>query len=310
MQFNIISISMNPSIDVSLWVSKIDFEEPVKCIKEKLYPGGKAINVAKVLNELGIRNKIIGIAFENNFKSLSSLLDEYKLHYDFIIEKGSIRENTTITLDDGKIFKINRSGNNVEDSTVDQLKKLILSNVSEIKNNILIFSGSIPPNVSVSKYKKFIMTLNTENNKIIIDNDIFCLSDIKKLKPFIIKPNYIEICKIAGEKSLDIKNIIEIGKELSFYVDHVLISIGKDGLLYVSKDKHYIANVPNVEVKSTVGAGDTTLAGFVYGLCNNFDLQDCIKFSAACGTASVTLDGTSCIKKHNALKYIEKIKII
>ncbi len=135
MQFNIISISMNPSIDVSLWVSKIDFEEPVKCIKEKLYPGGKAINVAKVLNELGINNKIIGIAFENNFKSLSSLLDEHELHYDFIIEKGSIRENTTITLENGKIFKINRSGNNVEDSTLDQLKKLILSNISETKKD-------------------------------------------------------------------------------------------------------------------------------------------------------------------------------
>lgn len=310
MQFNLISICLNPSIDLTLWVSRLDVDEPMKCIKEKSYPGGKAINVSKVLSELEVPNKILGLAFTDNFKTFSKLLNDYELHYEFIMSEGNTRENITIPLDDGKLYKINRKGSPVSDLALKNLEELIFSHLVKDKINILIFSGSIPPNLNKDDYKALILKFKSKNNKIVIDNDIFSFEDLKELEPFIIKPNNIEISKIANKEFLEKSEIIDIGEKLSCFVEHVLVSLGEEGIIYISMDETYHILAPRVEVKSTVGAGDSTLAGFIYGIYNNFDIVDSLKYAVSCGSASVTLDGTDCIKKQYIPKFINKIKFI
>lgn len=311
MKYNIILISLNPSLDVTLWVQNLDFNEPIKPIKEKTYPGGKSINVAKMLEKLCIPNKLIGISGTYNFHSFSNLLNLYNVNYDFIKFDGSIRENLTVIVNNNdSILKINRNGCPVPDSILCSLSNLIKSYISLDSQNLLIFSGSIPPNVKSCEYKDFIMSLKDDNNKIVLDNDIFSFNDILKIRPYIIKPNYVELLKIYNAKNFNKSQIKYCAKELSNYVDHVLISLGGDGLCYCSKSDCINLSVPHVQIKSTVGAGDTTLSGFIYGLYNDLNIYEALKFAVACGTASVTVDGTDVISKDMIYKYIDMINFV
>lgn len=305
----IITITLNPSLDTTLWVDRFDLKEPVSATREQVYPGGKAVNVTRVLTALGIKSKAVGFVGEQNATTFIHLLDKESISYHFLTVQGAIRENLSIVLPDGELLKINRTGFFVEQTSMDSLQSNIESEISTNEETLLVFAGSLPKNVTKEQYKALIMNLNGEHVKIAIDTDIFSEQDIREIKPFIMKPNEVELCHLAKMEEMDKQTIYQYAQKLSQYATHVLVSRGGEGLLYAGDHMLMQCNVPEVEVMSTIGAGDTTLAGFIKALSEQQTIEECIQFAAACGTASVLLEGTGVIRHESVDGMAERISI-
>ena len=305
----IITVSMNPAIDATLWLSGLDFNEPNQVLKEKTYAGGKGVNISRVLASYGMPSVATGICGEENFPYFKRLLESDGVNHDFIVENGSTRENLSVTLPDGKMLKINRQGTPVDFDTMSRLREKILAECQGHERVLVAFAGSIPPNLSADAYKAFIHQVKRENVEIALDTTVFGLEDLKEIKPFVIKPNLSEFRKICGNPLRTEQVTVKYCRTLTSSVRYVMISLGGKGLLCCTGDQAIRVIPPVVQVKSTVAAGDTTLATFLYALCQGKDDTAAAAYAAAAGTASVTLDGTAIVTSDAVEKMIPQMTV-
>ena len=288
---NVLTVCLNPSLDVTVWIDEIDFNEPCFSRKERIYPGGKGINVARALTRLGVPAEACSLAGEDNMKMMSRLLEQEQVTFSFCsMREKSIRENLTLVMKNGEVLKINRAGPDISEAEVQQLMDLLLSKVDS--HSLLIFAGSLPPGISSDRYREMILHLRGKGTAVAVDTAVFSPEDYQIIRPEVIKPNRVELEKIFGRRMLSLKEIADAAKQLSKAVKHVLVSLGGEGLLYTGQEKSLLVRVPRVEVKSTIGAGDSTLSGFLYGLYRGMSTEESVRFAAAVGTASVLCDGT------------------
>lgn len=301
----IISVSLNPALDVTLWVNTMDFNEPNKTTAEKVYAGGKAINIARVFASYGQKNvSCLGVAGSDNYKIFTTLLDKDGVQYDFVQIPGAVRENLTLVIPDKRVLKVNRSGCPVSAKAMHKVKDRILREIEGKGRCLLTFAGSLPPNITPEAYKAFILSLKRENVEVALDSAVFHVDDMEEIRPFLIKPNLPEFRAMCGTDLRTEQSIVKFAKVLSASVTHVLVSLGGKGLLYVGEGGGARIIPSPVEVRSTIGAGDTTLASFVYALEEGESPISAAHFAAAAGTASVTLDGTDLVTK----RLVEGIK--
>ncbi len=294
----IIAVSLNPALDVTLWVNTLDFNEPNKTTEEKVYAGGKAINIARVFASYGAENACcLGVAGSDNYQTFTQLLHADGVKFDFVQIPGAVRENLTLVIPDKRVLKVNRAGCPVSAKAMHELKDRLLEEIAPLQHCLLIFAGSLPPNITPEAYKAFILSLKRENVEIALDTAVFRLEDMEELRPFLIKPNLPEFRAMCGTDLRTEQSIVKFAKVLAGYVTHVLVSLGGKGLLYVGEGGGARLIPTPVEVRSTIGAGDTTLASFLYALGLGQTPQQAAHFAAAAGTASVTLDGTDVVTR-------------
>lgn len=291
----IITVTLNPALDVTLWIPSMDFSEPNKTTAEKLYAGGKGINISRVLASLGEDSLSVGIAGEDNIKMFTDLLDADGVQYDLIPVPGSVRENITLVIPDKRVLKVNRAGCSVSREAMDAVKKRILDEIKAYESVLLVFAGSLPPNITPETYRAFILSLKRDNVKIVIDTSVFRAEAIEAIGPWMIKPNLPEFRQMYGSNLPTEQSIIKSAQKTADHVEHVMISLGGKGLLYVTGDRVLRLVPPSVPVQSTVGAGDTTLASFIYALQAGREPGEAAAFASAAGTASVMLDGTGIV---------------
>ncbi len=306
---SIVTVMLNPSFDVTISVDKIDLKEPVKSLSEDTCAAGKAVNVSKVLTAFGIDNVCVGIAGEQNYGIYLDMLTKDNVKHDFITVNGKIRENLTVVADNGEIFKLNRQGVNVSQNDLSKVLDKILHYCTE--NSLIVFAGSLPKGLSADSFKDMMLKIkaNLPQAKLVVDTNVFSISHYEQIKPFIIKPNLPELSDIIGCELKSTEDAVSHIDKISKCATYTLVSCGGDGLICCHGNKIVKVTVPDVKVKSTVGAGDTTLAGFIYALSQNMPLTEATKFAAACGTASVTLEGTQTITKGLADAILKDTKI-
>ncbi len=294
----IITVSLNPALDVTLWVNTMDFNEPNKTSAEKVYAGGKAINIARVFASYGQKDvRCLGVAGSDNYNTFTALLDKDGVQYDFVQIPGAVRENLTLVIPDKRVLKVNRAGCPVSAKAMHEVKDRILREIDGQGCCLIVFAGSLPPNITPEAYKSFILSVKRENAKIALDSAVFHVEDMEELRPFLIKPNLPEFRAMCGTDLRTEQSIVKFAKVLSASVTHVLVSLGSKGLLYVGEGGGARLIPSPVEVRSTIGAGDTTLASFIYALEEGEDPATAAHFAAAAGTASVTLDGTDIVSR-------------
>ncbi len=306
---SIVTVMLNPSFDVTVSVDKIDLCEPVKALSEDTCAAGKAVNVSKVLTAFNVDNVCVGIAGEENYGVYSAMLSADNVRHDFITVSGKIRENLTVVADNGEIFKLNRIGVNVSKIDCDKVLDKIISYCAD--DALIVFAGSLPKGLSADSYKEMMLKIkaNLPQAKLVVDTNVFSLSHYEQIKPFIIKPNLPELSDIIGCELSSTDDVLLHIDKISKCATYTLVSCGGDGLICCHGGKIVKVTVPDVVVKSTVGAGDTTLAGFIYALSQNMPLAEATKFAAACGTASVTLEGTQTITKELAEEILEETEL-
>ena len=303
----VLTITVNPALDATLWLSALDFDEPVKATRETVCAGGKALNVARVLTSLGIPARLTGLAGQQNILSLEKLLLKDKVDFDLIPVRGAVRENLTLVLPDGRVLKVNRMGSPPERRALSELKSKIRTVLREHTGVLVVFAGSLPPSMTKEDYKEIIRYTQKLGAPVAVDTPFFTQEDYQQIKPFAIKPNLTELKTVLGRSLRGDASVVKAARELSKDVEHVLISLGCKGLVYANREKTVRVCVPQVEVKSTVGAGDTTLAAFLAQLSRKGDPVAAARYAAAAGTASVTLDGTGVITRMMVEKILPEV---
>lgn len=286
----IVTISLNPALDVTIWLTTMDFAEPNQAAREEIFAGGKSVNISRVMTSLGMPAKALGLCGKENAGRFLKLLEQDGVSNDFVRLEGSTRENLTIVIPDKRVLKINRAGFPV---SIEGMKQLRAKVEEEIQGNgkiLLVFAGSLPANLTPESYKAFLLSFRREGVCFALDNSFFHLSDIAEIRPFLIKPNLLEFRQMSGSDLRTEQSIVKLARSLTAHVDHVLVSLGAKGMIYAGQDSGCRIYSPQVPVRSTVGAGDTSLAAFLCALQRGMAPCDAAVYGAAAGTASVMLD--------------------
>lgn len=307
MHRNVISITLNPSIDVTLWTDSLHPDKANRVLDETREVGGKGINVSRVVHSFGQETVCLTVAGEDNCREFSGYLERESLRYEFIKVEGAVRENLTLRSEEQTI-KVNRKGPALSAMMISALMALIRNWVRP--GDVVVFAGSLPENVSVEDYVELILAVKKVGVLIAVDSDLLSLEDYRRIAPWLIKPNIHELRHIVESVGDSVDDIARAARTVSDAgVENVLVSLGGSGMVFVSAAATYRAVVPKVEVKSTVGAGDSSLAGFIVSFVKGNAIEDCLRMSAACGTACAMQDSTSLATRETASGLLDRITV-
>lgn len=301
-----ITVTLNPSFDVTLWTDGLDGEAANRVVKETREAGGKGIQVSRVLRSLGLDNLCLAVTGEDNSQEFAACLQAEGLRYQLLQVSGIIRENLTLRYQDQTI-KINRKGPYVSAMILEALMALIQCRMQP--GDLVVFSGSLPE-ISVRDFVELLSAVQQAGARLVIDTDVLTLDHYAGLSPWLVKPNLHELRLIVDVKSDSFTDIWAAAERLHRAgVENVLVSLGGRGMVFVGSQFSTQASVPQVPVKSTVGAGDSALAGFLFGVENGFSLPDALRLAAACGTACVMREGSAVADRETAFQLMDSIQV-
>ena len=159
---------------------------------------------------------------------------------------------------------------------------------------MVTFTGRLPRGITTEDAKKFLTEIKKTGAKLIVDCNSFSKEDLSETKPFLIKPNQEEINQLIGREIVGKEAVLKSAAYLkSLGVQNVMVTLGKDGLVFVGEDGTYDVKVPTINPVSTIGAGDSLIAGFVSALVSKKDIADTLKWAAASGSAACLSEGTN-----------------
>lgn len=281
----IYTITFNPSIDYMVSVDHFKLGTVNRTSQEYLLPGGKGINVSIVLHNLGIDSTALGFIAGFTGKEIENrVTNDFGVQCDFIdVENGYSRINFKMKSDEES--EVNGNGPMINKEHIDKLyNKLSCLQAGDI----LILSGSIPKCLSDDIYSEIMEKLADKNIEIVVDATGDLLMKVLKHKPFVIKPNNHELAEMFHVKLFGTQDIVKYAKKLQgMGAKNVLISMAGDGALFICENgKVYFSNAPKGQVKNSVGAGDSMVAGFVAGYEKTKDYVQAFRMGVATGSAS------------------------
>ncbi len=303
----IYTITLSPALDKTIHLSELKKEETNVVENIYLDPGGKGINTAKVLKSLG--SQVTSVAFLGGATgdNIEKMLEKQN-----ITQKNIYLENDTRTN-----IKIIESTNNTCTEINEKASPLLEENIktfeilfeNEISNaEVVTFAGRLPEGIDVQFYAKYIKKANEKGIKTVLDTSGLALKAGIDAKPWCIKPNIHELSEYCGYKLESEQDIITIAKDINkLGVEIVIVTLGSKGVVCTTKDETVRLSAPKVTAQSTVGAGDSFIAGFIHKITSGDTLENALKFATAVATAKVTLSGTAVPLREDIEKYLEII---
>ncbi len=269
----IYTITLNPSLDYTVKVPDFEIGKINRSCFEKMEIGGKGINVSKVLKKLGMDSTICGFYAGSIGENIIEEAKNLDLNNIWIKVKGCSRIN--IKLLSTPETAINGKGC---EASIDDLDKLC-NKINTDKNTYVILSGSVCQGLDSNAYAYIMSKLQ---GKFIVDAEKDLLVNSLKYKPFLIKPNHLELGEIFNTPIDSFEKAIIYGKKLcEMGAENVIVSMGSIGAVFVNKDNEYTVKANKINAANTVGAGDTMLAGFIYSLINKKDFEESLIFASA-----------------------------
>jgi 6-phosphofructokinase 2 len=306
----IVTLTLNPAIDKITTVERIIPEKKLRCTEMTIEAGGGGINVSKAINVLGGESKAIFPYGGINGKLLLELLQQDSVEVIPIQIKGDTRESIVVTeTSTNKEYKFIVPGPPLAEMELSELKSAIdrLQNVS-----FLVCSGSLPSNVTDDFLPDIAAMARQKSIRFIVDTSGSALKKVLTQGVFLIKPNMSELNFLAGTKYLEANEIEGAADKIisSGQCEVIVISMGAAGAMLVTKNLKKRFPAPVVKKQSTVGAGDSMLAGIVWMLEQNESLENAVRFGIACGTAATVNKETKLFKKEDAYRFYHWLKSI
>ncbi len=297
----IVTITLNPAFDVHCAIeSFVPFSENYASDKSR-FIGGKGINVSMALNSLGTESEAVCVIGKENGEDFLNQAKQEGLNITPVFTAGCIRENLTIHEKSTKETRISFEGFKCNEEILNN----ILKTINADSNTIVAFCGRLPRGISKQKAISFLKTIKEKGAFLVVDCNSFTLEELCEIKPSLIKPNETE-----AQQFLKSDDFVTTAKELNKQgIEHVIISLGGDGGIYASNCLTAKISVPKIDVLSTIGAGDSTIAGFLYGIYNDLKLEEIIKTAFATGSAACLTEGTTPPEMAQILKILNDIKL-
>lgn len=280
----IYTVTLNPSVDYSVFPTEFCAGEINRSEREVYSFGGKGINVSAMLANLGMESHALGFAGGFSGKEIERLATRAGVVCDFVKVQDPSRINVKIISDTETA--VNGKGPFIRLEEEAELTEKLSSLTEE---DTVVVSGSAPESESGVLLRNVLDA--AEKARLVVDMDGAALKYAIEKKPYLIKPNYDELCALFGKSEMSGKEIAAAAAELRHGgVKNVLVSLGADGALLASDDGNiYRVRAPHVDVISTVGAGDSFLAGFLAG--EEHGAQFALSLGAAAGSATAACEG-------------------
>jgi 6-phosphofructokinase 2 len=304
----IVTLTFSPCIDKCTTVPELIPEKKLRCSLPKLEPGGGGINVARAIKKLGGEAIAVYPAGGYTGKFFNHLLKKESIPTIIIETISETRENIIVV--EETTNRQYRFGIPGEILSENEWRKCIqaIEGVTDIA--YIIASGSLPPGVPADVYRELAKIAKRKQARLVVDTSGEALKQVAKEGAYLLKPNLGELSFLAGEEKIKPEMAGEIAKALirQGTSEIIVVSMGAAGALLVSEKEEWLATPPAVAIKSTVGAGDSMVAGIVYALINNKSLQEALQYGVACGTAATLNAGTELCRKEDAERLYNLIR--
>ncbi|HEY0668176.1 MAG TPA: 1-phosphofructokinase family hexose kinase [Sphingobacteriaceae bacterium] len=299
----ILTITINPVVDCSTVIEKLIPEQKLQCAQPRYEPGGGGINVSRGLKRLGSASTALFPKGGLTGDLLIRLLKEEIIPYETIDTKNATRQNfIVVESSSNQQFRFGMPGAKI----YPQETKLILTAIEKLsaKTDYIVASGSLPPGVNPDFYAKISRIAKKTQNRFIADTSGEALSEVAEEGAYLIKPNLRELSLLSEKETLDDTLVDEAARALigKGKCEVIVVSMGAQGAYLVTNTIAEQVQAPTVKKLSTVGAGDSMVAGMVYSLSNGKSLQEMVRMGIACGTAATMNPGTELFKINDVEK--------
>lgn len=300
----IITLTVNPALDKSAHFTGLVPEQKIRCQEPSFDAGGGGINVSKAIARLNGASLALFTAGGPTGEMIKELLLKEGIEVDPITVQNWTRESF-VAVDDNtnSQYRFGFPGAALSDSE----KEMILEKVKAIPTDFLVLSGSLNESLPTDFYKKIAEIAKKSNIKVIVDTSGESLQKVLETGVYLIKPNVGELAKLVGVASLEMEEVNEAAKKIiaTGGAEIVVVSLGPQGAVLVTRDSYDYVPAPNVVKKSTVGAGDSMVGGMVWALSQNKSLQEVLRWGVACGSAATMNEGTQLFKIEDANRLFE-----
>lgn len=303
MAVNVLTITLNPTVDKSATVENIKPEKKLRCSKPKYEPGGGGINVSRGLVRLGINSTAFFLSGGRTGKLLEELLASEKVTSMPFKAQAETRENFIVRdTANNEQYRFGMPGEEISEQESQAIFESI-TNISPFPE-IVVISGSIPPGLVPGYIRTLIKSLKERGAKVIADTSGDALKEMIEEGVYLLKPNLGELSRLSGKDELDNESAHEAASAMikNGNAEVIAVSMGAQGAYLVTRDECFHMPAPSVKKLSTVGAGDSMVAGMVSVLSRGGSYKEMIAMGVACGTAATMNPGTGLFKKEDAEK--------
>lgn len=293
----IYTVTVNPSIDYIVQLNKLTLGEVNRMDYDNKLPGGKGINVSRILKELGLDNTAWGFLGGFTGEFVKEALEKTGLKTNFTPIKADTRINVKIKAQ--AETEINGRG---PELTKEEIAAFTAQFDKLTADDVVIFAGSLVPSLSDDFYFDLIKVIRQKGAQFVIDTTGESLLKTLPENPLVVKPNNHELAELFGVELNSIDDIVKYGKKLlEMGAQHVLISMAGDGGLMITKDKVYRSYAPKGTVINSVGAGDSMIGGFTGTYAKTKDPLEAFRYGLACGSATAFSEDLADANKINEI---------
>ena len=303
----IITLTLNPSLDKSTHFTGLIAEQKIRCEKPRYDAGGGGINVSKAIAKLGGNSLCIHTSGGSAGIMLEEIILKDGIENKVIPTQNWTRENFIAFENITKAqYRFGFPGNEL----LEDEKQKVIETIKEINTKYLVLSGSLNEGLPTDFYQTIAEIAKAMGIKVIVDTSGEPLRKVLEKGVYLIKPNIGELAKLIGVEKLELSEVEKAAKTIieNGAAEIVVVSLGTQGAILVSKEQIEFVKAPKVTKKSTVGAGDSMVGGMVWALSQNKTLKEVIQWGVSCGTAATMNEGTQLFKKEDAIKLFEELQ--
>lgn len=305
----ITTVTLNPAVDQTIYISKLAPNDTNRVIKVETDAGGKGINCSRMLSELEAPTRALTLLSGKNGDFIKAVLHREGVPVDYIATGKPTRTAICVEEDGEKPpTTFNEKGGPIEHRELVEF----LEKAKDIarESSYMVFGGSVPVGINPDVYRVLIQIASAQGAKSILDADGEPFTEGMKAKPFMIKPNRAEAERYLGKKfesKSDVaRGALKIAEE---GIELVVISLGKQGAIACYEGMIYDVIPPDVKCISTIGSGDSLIAGMLYALEQAMDIEQALKWGAAAGAATAMSNGSEIGCRSNVEKLLSEVNV-
>ncbi len=288
----VITVTLNAAVDKTYTVPNFALDRVHRPTGWKIVPGGKGINVSRVLKELDIQTLALGFAGGYNGGYIRQGLTQEGIPHDLVQTEGESRVCITIIdPEHGTQTELNENGPKILDSELAALDERLRTALPGAE--ALVLSGSIPPGVPADIYARWIHAAHETGVWVLLDSSGASMAEGIKAVPDAIKPNWRELAELAGRELYTTEEILQQAQGyIAAGIRTALVSMGRTGALATEGEaQSWLASPPEIDFVSAVGSGDAFVAGFLFGRHHGYELNECLRMATAAGAANAMTFG-------------------
>ena len=302
----IYTLTLSPAYDVHASAEQFAaFHENLATVTSR-EAGGKGVNISRALAAGGGKSTAVVVLGEENATDFQQAVNDAGLDSLVFLRKGRIRENLTLHCPGVPETRISFTGFSVDAEVLEQIRGAMQIE----QGTVVTFTGRVPAGIHMTQVKAFLKELQTAGARIVLDSRSFGLEDILEVRPWLIKPNQEEISMLCGCQIDTVEQALEKARVFSEAgIENVMVSLGGDGAILIRGGEMFRAVPPAITPVSTIGAGDSAIAGFIAAAQQGKNPTDCLRWASSYGTAACLTEGSQPPRQSDIWNILGKVQI-